>query len=51
MKNIYFPDFSCMHGCMCVYGCSSPLVINALVHLHKGEFEAFNRCNMLKVKG
>ena len=24
MKNIYFPDFSCTHGRMCVYGRYAP---------------------------
>ena len=24
MKNIYFPDFSCRHGRMCVYGRYAP---------------------------
>ena len=26
MKNIYFPDFSCTHGRMCVYGRYAPVI-------------------------
>ena len=33
MKNIYFPDFSCTHGCMCVYGRYAPALMIWLWYL------------------
>ena len=30
MKNVYFPDFSCTHGRMCVYGRYIPEIITQI---------------------
>ena len=44
MKNIYFPDFSCTHGHMCVYGRYAPehaKYVDSLFVLYSRNYPGF----------